>query len=200
MIARFLSLMLMLLLAPLARAQTLQLPSFHSFGIDTTVVVPDSGPAALARDRRANYGVSNFGGLPRNRGWGISLNAGGGGATAQIHDPRTAEPTAAANERRTSAIEGPRNLQSAAGQAAIDPPLAGVAELARRRAEQSQAQGADVAALIEKARQAKAAGKDSVAAIYYRAAAAQATGELKRQIDVERSTAAQGSKTPCGSQ
>jgi hypothetical protein len=57
-----------------------------------------------------------------------------------------------------------------------------VAEIRRRQAAESGAADKDLAAWIERARGAEAAGKLNVARIYYRMAAGRATGELKQQM------------------
>ena len=36
----------------IATGQVIQLPSFHSFSVDTTVVVPDAGRAAIAGNKQ----------------------------------------------------------------------------------------------------------------------------------------------------
>jgi hypothetical protein len=57
-----------------------------------------------------------------------------------------------------------------------------VAEIRRRQAAEQSAQDEDLAAWIERARGAEAAGKNNVARIYYRMAASRATGDLKQEM------------------
>jgi hypothetical protein len=57
-----------------------------------------------------------------------------------------------------------------------------VAEIRRQQETEGGAADEDLAAWIERARGAEAAGKTNVARIYYRMAAGRATGELKQQM------------------
>lgn len=72
-----------------AQAQVVQLPSYHYFGVQTVVSVPDRGSVYLggvsrARSASAEYGVPL---LPfRNRAMGIERSAIGTSVTATIHD------------------------------------------------------------------------------------------------------------------
>ncbi len=120
-----------LLVAAEVRAQTIQLPSFHSVGVNTSVIVPDSGGAYIARDRQITGSFSTFGGIPRNQGWGIRRGASSIGITAQIHDPQAAD-AALLGSRGPIAAPVP-SLRTAAGTAASDAPAASVSELERRR-------------------------------------------------------------------
>jgi len=169
-----------------ARAQTIQLPSFSTVGVSTTVVVPDSGGAYIRRDRRAAAGLNRFRGLPPNRGWGIRRQAVNLGVTAQIHDPQAAD---AALRRSIAGSGHGKNLVQplviGAGQAAGDAPAGSVAELKLRHARQAVAGNGEARTMFEKGRRANAAGKTSVAAIYFRTAARQATGSLRKRIEAE---------------
>ena len=40
---------------------TIQLPNFTVFGVNTTVLVPDSGPSPLARHRQTRYSRAMYG-------------------------------------------------------------------------------------------------------------------------------------------
>ncbi|MGD9720644.1 MAG: hypothetical protein AB7O59_16425 [Pirellulales bacterium] len=176
-----------LLVGATATAQTIQLPSFSSFGVDTTVVVPDSGGAYAARDRRASYGTSTFGGVPLNRGWGVRRQIGGLGVTASVHDPAAADAALRGALVRRAQHSGGKSppLAIHAGRANHDAPLGSVAEMAQRRTAAAAAANREAQATFEKGLQAQAAGKASVAAIYFRAAAAQANGPLLAKIRAE---------------
>jgi hypothetical protein len=169
-----------------AAAQVIQLPSFHSFSVDTTVVVPDSGPRPLAGQKRARASSSRFAPAAPHRASGIDRQAAGAAALATIHDPRQAD---AALLQRAQAL---RAKQQATPSAAARPPAAAsdplpksLAEIERQRAEQSVTSGREARSLIEKARAALAAGKPAVANIYYGRARNQAAGPLRQQIDAE---------------
>jgi hypothetical protein len=189
MVARALGFLAVILAAGAAQAQVIQLPSFSAVGVNTTVVVPDSGGVYLGGDRRVSSGLNTFGGIPRNRGWGIQRQAAGMGITARIHDPRAADAAQLGKfVRRPTTSNGPA-LAIDAGRAAHDAPLGSVAELKARRAQLAadQASAADrkVNELLMKARAAQAEGKMSVAAIYLRMAARQATGTLREEVASE---------------
>jgi hypothetical protein len=170
-----------------AHGQAVQLPTFSMFAVETTVLAPDSGGAQLGGVRRGSYSIDSFGGIPRNRGWGITRQASGVGVTVQIHDPDEAEAALRGSlVRRHDAVPGPaRPLRIAAGDAASDAPLASIAEIERQRAAQAAAGQQEAIALVEKARLAQQAGKTGVAAIYLRSAARRATGALRETIERE---------------
>jgi hypothetical protein len=167
-------------------AQVIQLPSFHSFSVDTTVVVPDSGPRPLAGQKRARSGSSRFGPAAPQHASGIDRQAAGAAALAKIHDPRQAD---AAILQRAQALRTKRPPTPAAAAstpaAASDPVPKSLAEIERLRAEQSVTAGREALALVEKARAALAAGKPAVANIYYGRAGKLAQGKLKHQVDAE---------------
>jgi hypothetical protein len=179
---RSLCLLAALLVACELRAQTIQLPSFHSVGVNTTVVVPDSGGAYIAKERQITSGYSTFGGIPRNQGWGIRRSASSLGTTARIHDLQAADAALLGSRQGGASGEVVPTLRTSAGTAPADAPAASVSELIRRRAEQSAATQQEALALVAKARLAHAQGKHSVAKIHYRAAARTAQGELRQQI------------------
>jgi hypothetical protein len=142
---------LLLAISAPASAQVIQLPSFHSFSVDTTVVVPDSGPAPLADQRTARTGRSQAGGLPGARAIGRDRQRAGANVQAQIHDPLTAEGDLAEQARASRAIAqrlgtsrsetiAPRQGGASSRIAAVDPAVPSVAEIKRARAAQ-HAQG-----------------------------------------------------------
>jgi len=130
------------LCAGTARAQVIQLPSFHQFSVDTTVVVPDSGAASIAGNRTGRAARSNFNGLPPARAAGIDRGASSTSVHAQIHDPVARERELTARAKQNGAIgqhksslqPGPR----VSGRTpAVDAPLPGVAEIRRMQASRS---------------------------------------------------------------
>jgi hypothetical protein len=134
-----------------ARAQVIQLPSFHQFSVDTTVVVPDSGRASIAGNRSGRAGRSNFNGLPPNRAAGVDRGAGGASVHAQIHDPAARERELALRAKQGGTTAGKqaavsakqRKMASTGGSRAgsrtpaVDAPLPGVAEIRRMQASRS---------------------------------------------------------------
>jgi hypothetical protein len=172
--------LLVLATAVTAPAQTVQLPSFSTFSVDTTVLVPDRGAVSLGGNSRAATSSNSLNGVPRQRGVGINRQAAGQQVTATIHDQREAD----------AALLGEKGaLRDKPGETdrirAAESVPASVQQLERRRlAAESANQGA---ALVnyEKGRQAQAAGKSSVAAVYYRLAAKQADSALRQKIDMQ---------------
>lgn len=68
---------------------TVQLPTFHQFGVSTTVLVPDRGTTYLGGVNRSSRAGSQFGlGLSglRSRGYGSSISTGGIFMSATIID------------------------------------------------------------------------------------------------------------------
>ncbi|HEV3136493.1 MAG TPA: hypothetical protein VGZ26_01290 [Pirellulales bacterium] len=174
-------------------AQTIQLPSFTSFSVDTTVLVPDSGRAATAGTKRASSASSNFGGFPKQRAAGVNRQAAGMSVLAKIHDPfevdtaflqQAAARHATANDDGAAARTAPAP-PSGGARLAGDPGLRSVAEIERQRTNKSVAQQHEAFALYEKGRQAQAVGKAGVAIVFFRSASHRATGTLKQEIDAD---------------
>jgi hypothetical protein len=168
---------------------TLQLPNFSIFGVQTTVVVPDSGPAPLARDRMVRAGRNQFGGLPPQRAIGRERRDAIASVTAKIHDADAADravrqqaradrPPAAASAAQLPSVPAVGQLQS-------------VAEIKRRRALEAAQNRQQALAHLDKAREARRDGKPAIAAIYYTMAAKHAAPDLKRQIEAEARTVSQ---------
>jgi hypothetical protein len=170
-----------------ALGQTIQLPSVHTFSVETTVIVPDSGRSRAAGDRRAAVGANRFGGIPFQRAAGVERQAAGAAVVAKIHDPEeadraTLEQAKALRAKAASATTPPKvDLKLTAN----DPGLKSLAEIKRERAQQAAERARETLSLVDKARGAQAEGKSSAAALYYRTASRQATGVLKQQIDAE---------------
>jgi hypothetical protein len=144
------ALLVLMASAASASAQVVQLPSFHSFSVDTTVVVPDSGPSAVASQRAARSSQSQLRGLPGSRAIGRDRQAAGAAVRAQVHDPEAAEGELS---RRALAARGTGERTDMSGRppvsasradpsrsvAALDPALPSVAEIKRARLAQQSA-------------------------------------------------------------
>ncbi len=181
------SVLLLMASAVPGRAQTVQLPSFSSFGVDTTVIVPDRGAASLGRNSRMATGGTDVNGIPRQRAIGLNRQTGGQQVMAQIHDPREADAALLNQAGGPRAAGKGRAVPSSASapRAGTDQALGSVVELERRRAESQSSAQREAYAAFEKGRQAQAAGKNSVAAVYYRTAAKLADATLRQAIDAE---------------
>ena len=178
---------------------TLQLPSFHSFGVNTTVLVPDSGPSPLARERQAFYSRTMYGGgLFPQRALGVQRGSTGVQVNAQVHDARQADEQLllGARARRTNWTRGSTGAAGDRTPEAVRPALRSVADIERERAEQAVAAAREAAALLRRARLARDEGKPGVAAVYYGMAARRADETQRQQIETEaarlRQSAASG--------
>ncbi len=194
-----------------ARAQsgadvTFQLPSFSATGVNTTVLVPDSGTSATAHQRQAAYQRSMYGGLTNQRSLGVDRRAAALRVTAQVHDPREAEAELLreARERRATWARGSVVPIGRPQHVAADalPALRSVADLERERAERIAARAREAKDYLAQAREARRAGKSGVAAVYYGMAASRADAQLKPVIEAEarqsRSAAATAGRTAGG--
>jgi hypothetical protein len=190
-----------------ARAQApavVQLPSFSSFGVATSVSVPDRGSVSLGGAGRSSIGSTAFGpGFgPPNRSFGRSLSASSTSVRATIHDMQALDRETLA---RAKGDEGnpaaqsqsmAKRLSAAQQSSAGQVPSGSVAEARRRRAAEVDAMQADVLQTLKRAREAAAVGKTSAAAVFYRLAAKEASGELKSQIEREAAALAKASPAP----
>lgn len=169
--------------------QVIQLPSFHSFSVDTTVVVPDAGRAAIAGNRQGRTSASRVGPRSANRSVGVHRQAAGARALATIHDPLEADAALRRQAQAPSRVPVEASSRSTAPwagrAAATDRAVQSVTSIERERASRAAAVERETLALVEKARAAAAGGKPGVATIYYQRATAQATGRLEQTISAE---------------
>jgi Flp pilus assembly secretin CpaC len=187
--------------------QTVQLPTFEFFTVNTTVSVPDGGTALLGGVNsyaagRDSAGVPMLGKIPfagrpfGSRSIGSSATASNVTATARIiileeeeaklgltGSPSLPSDTLSAVERRADflarnvARTSPPDVGNPTGRPA--PPSA--EEIQRRNALASRQRAQEATYFFDKGEHAFAAGKTNVAKIYYRMAATRADGELKTQ-------------------
>jgi hypothetical protein len=146
-----------------ARAQTVQLPSFSTFSVDTSVLVPDRGAAPLAGSRAQRTSANRVGGAAADPAARVARRAAAGRALAPVDDP-------------TNQLS----------HAARDPAPLSPAEIDNLRAARAAQRQGEAYAWLEKARHARNAGKPAVARLYYRNAGKQADDiELRQRIDAE---------------
>jgi hypothetical protein len=188
-------------LAPEAWAQAVQLPSFHFFGVSTTVSVPDHGAAYLGGVSRAASGrisrgvpllgkAPGLGRLGRNDALGASIGSSGASVSATIIDHRELDEAVLAEARARRGAAPPiaevvREDVSGAHPDSRLPeaaPVASVADIRRQIELKDEAQQREALALVAKGQQAEAAGKLSVARIYYEMAARRAHDDLRGKI------------------
>ncbi|MEO8496912.1 MAG: hypothetical protein ABI614_17715 [Planctomycetota bacterium] len=202
-----------------AQAQVVQLPTYQVFSVGTTVSIPDRGAAYLGGVTRGAWGSSSSGvpglsqvpGLNRlftNRGIGSSVSSSHAYATATIIDhaemdrmlleeaaARRGEPVAASEtDRRAaflSAFVAKRPTTSVADPAIADSEDAG--DFAARLAAAESEYEAEMAACLQRAEAAVAAGRLGAARCCYNVLIRRGSDEQKR-FAAERLTALETSR------
>jgi hypothetical protein len=170
-------------------ATTVQLPTFSSFSVQTTVSVPDSGGAYLGGvNRGVDSRVTRGLGPLRNRGIGGSRTASGVSISATIIDHEEIDRAilAEAAAKRETAVDPAatkaailsRSVGRSDGTASLPDSVAAIHE---RNATAADLQAAELAGYFAKARQAEAEGKVGVAKVFYQMVARRDAGQLKQQ-------------------
>lgn len=191
-------------LASAQQPAVVQLPSVSTFGVNTSVSVPDRGSVSLGGVGRSSRGSNSFGPgfLPGNRSFGSSLTTSNTSVHATIHDfdalDRETLAKAQAGQfarRHVNPNDRARRLALHRGSllsresSAERVPEHSVADARRRQVIEADAERAEALANVKRARASLTAGKANVAAIFYKVAAGHATGELRRQIENEAAEA-----------
>jgi hypothetical protein len=225
---KWLWLMLLVLAAEAAPAQqpgsAVQLPTYSSFSVGTTVVVPDRGSALLGGIGRASSSRSEAGvpllplRLFRNSAISAERSASGASITVTIHDfaamdefllgqAGAQQPLPVVPPRAIAMGNLPRPPSAPASPSWRLKPPAGaegpepmsVADARAEREKQQAARQDEAANFFARGRQAEAEGKRNVARIYYQMAARSASGELKQQV-LARLAALGGAAAPAVAQ
>jgi hypothetical protein len=164
---------------------TLQLPTFSSFRVATTVVVPDRGGAYLGGAGSSRSGRSGFGTLlaPGRTPFGGGQGSAGVQVGARIHDMRSMDESIRRADPKTLIMRDPlvRDLAAAQAPARTNSGMS-LQEIESQRAKAAAAEQADAADLLQRGRQAQAAGKSSLARTYYQVALRLAKGDLRAEI------------------
>ena len=204
-----------------AQGVTVQQPTFSSFSVGTSVLVPDQGSAFMGGITRSATGVNEFGvpGLPffpfRSRSIGQDQSAMGVSTHVFIHDFDAMDrmllggmPGAVTSVPRSmgplpEGVVGPAVSPRAgnlAGQWQAKPasPALNLATEQARRAAEQQTRADEAEAFFDRAAQAEADGKPAVAKIYYQMAARRASGDLKQQALAKLQSLTSGSKIAQG--
>ncbi|HID75893.1 MAG TPA: hypothetical protein EYP56_07835 [Planctomycetaceae bacterium] len=173
-----------------------QLPTVSSFGVHTSVVVPDRGSTYLGGVNRAASGRNEFG-VPllkipgfRNRAIGMERSASSMWVSVYVHDFEAMEEQLLSQSPGGSAtqlsLRGPgwvsRKATPRAGQQPVASPVPSVAELRKRYLREQQTKQAEAMDFFRRGQRAERAGKLNVARIYYQMAQRRASGELKSTI------------------
>ena len=177
-----------------ARAQsganiTLQLPSYSTFGANTTVVVPDRGMSAVARERQSFYERTMYGSQPQIRAFGLARRDDSLQVTAKVHDFQAAEAKVLRDvrARRANWTRGSLGALDPRPASVLRPDLKSLTEYERERAARAAAQQRESDELLAQARRTRAAGKHGAAAVYYDMAARRADEQQRKQIETEAS-------------
>lgn len=176
-----------LVLTTSAHGQVVQLPSMHTFTVQTSVLVPDSGQAHLGGVNRSSHWMSSrgpgWGPLGRHRGRGGGMSATGGTITATIIDNAELDALVLEEARAIRAekgIELPRE-----SVARIKPPrdsaVLSVAAIKRELAAEDAAKEKEAKRNFEKTLAYDRAGEGALARSYYRVAARKSSGEVKQK-------------------
>jgi hypothetical protein len=183
---------------PAARAQhiVVQEPSLETFGVATTVSVPDRGRASVGGVRRSASARAMYG--PVRTGHSLGFNDQGTGLSiqARVHDLAELDQAAleAADRARKArddvrlspsaehayeTLRARRNVRDGAN--AAPEPVAAKTTPALQEVTSTDGPSADK--LLERARQAESAGKHRLALAYLRVARVQGSAPAQREID-----------------
>ncbi|MFP6750474.1 MAG: hypothetical protein VB855_02270 [Pirellulaceae bacterium] len=192
-----------------ASAQVILLPTYRTFSIGTSVMVPDRGMAHLggistARESSVSRGVPGFGQLPMagplfaNRAIGRELGHSGAHLTATIIDHRELDQQVLSAARsgpglsaKDAAIARKADFlnQHLARQGSPQPtrtvqalPAEHLSQIRLRQQQADQQQELEGLELMIQAQQMELQGKQGIARIYYQQAARRLTGARQQQV------------------
>ncbi len=171
----------------IADAQIVQLPTFRTFGMSTTVSVPDRGSASLggvssSSMYRRERGLPGFGNAPfgsralGNRTIAGGARTGGLNVSAQIHDFEAMEHDLLRNARGVAGRSPPKtHAPDVAGRSSI-------AELRRQQATRQRAEQAEARRDFERGRQLLTQGRTDMAKLYFQRASKRGDAALRTEI------------------
>lgn len=174
---------------------TVQLPSYSTFGVSTSVSVPDRGRAYLGGIGRSSSGSTAFGPVlgPGSRSYGRQTGAGIVDARVTIHDFDAMDkllleqaPASGSAVTRRDLTSGRSGLSSA-GRA----PQGSLAEARQQHAAELEAEQQKALSYVRQAQRAAARGKPTVAKVLLQMAERRASPELKAQIRKELASLAE---------
>jgi hypothetical protein len=172
-----------------ASAQVLQLPTFHYFSVDTSVLVPDRGAAYLggvnySSSQSTQRGIPGLNG-PMFGSRASSRSTGGGGmwVTAQIHDFEALEAQLLGQNGATAGRPGSQRANAGAlADANRTPSFAqSIAALRNQAADEDSAKLAEAKAYLQRGQEKLKAGQFGLAKIYFQMAEKRSGGEVREQ-------------------
>ncbi len=168
-----------------AAAQVVQLPTFHFFSVDTTVLVPDRGSTYLGG---VNYssagstqrGIPGLGGRPfTNSAIGRSTGGGGMWVSAYIHDFDALEAQLLGQDKLSDNFIPGRGANVAINRT---PSFAqSVAAIRTQANNEENAQQLEAQAYLKRAQEKLNEGQPGLAKIYFQMAERRSTGSIKDQ-------------------
>ncbi len=185
---------------PAAQAQnlTVQEPTLETFGVGTTVSVPDRGRISVAGSGRSAASRSSFGPLRSGTNIGLSNQASGLSVGATVHDLAEMDRRILAGAERSRSSRAQVELSASADRAYetlrsrtgarsfADVAQSTNSRLAVPRASgpSSQvAEGPTAERLLDRARQAESNGKRALALAYLRSAQEAGSAEARHEIE-----------------
>jgi hypothetical protein len=174
-------------------ATTVQLPTFNTFSVSTTVSVPDRGGASLggigrAYSGRNENGVPIVGKLPflgpitGGRGIGSSTSSSGVSVHATIIDHEELDKAVLAEAASKRGTELPRvQPRKSTDSDVAHKPFESVAAIKARVAAEDAARQQQADAYLQKAESAETAGRLASARSYYLLAAKHSQGERQQE-------------------
>lgn len=168
-------------------ATVVQLPTFHFFSANTTVLVPDRGATYLggvnySSAGRTQRGIPGLGGRPfTNTSSGRSTGGGNMWVSAHIHDFEAMEAQLLGQSDATAGLS-PRPSPRAVAATKQTPSFAqSVNALRAQAANEDQAQQLEAQAYLKRANEKLNEGKPGLAKIYFQMAERRGTGPVKEQ-------------------
>ena len=160
---------------------TVQLPSYSTFGVNTSVSAPDRGSMSLGGGGRSSSGSTAFG---PSRSYGRQSSASRTSVHARVHDLNAMDRQLLDQARKSygkPSGSASRKTSGDASSAAAGPP-GSVAEARRLHAAETASQERDALKYFAQAERSAAGGKPQVARVLYQMAERRASGELKAEI------------------
>lgn len=166
-------------------ATTVQLPTFHYFSVDTTVLVPDRGATFLggvnySSAGRTSRGIPGLGRPFTNTSIGRSTVGGGMWVSAYIHDFEAMDAALLGQGDFVAGQYVRRPSAAAVAATKTDPTFAdSIVAIRAQAASEEQASQLEAEANLKRGHEKLKEGKPGVAKIYFQMAERGATGKVK---------------------
>jgi hypothetical protein len=183
---RYVWLLASLFLVPVAEAQVVQLPSMHTFTVQTSVLVPDSGGTYAGGVGRSfqgstSRGVPGLGPLGRNTARGGAVTGTGVMVHATIIDHEELDKLVLEEARALREGRGGTETPRLRAGTSRDASVGSLAAIKRELAAEDAAKEAEAEQDFQKAVGYERAGEVALARNYYRVAARKSSGAVKQR-------------------